>query len=141
MAFILLAIYLCVAAIIIAVVNPMSKKHIWLYSVLTPLLLTVIHVIIRIIFNESFFSNAAVMGQATGSGFIPIIVTFIILYTSLEGKFKKKEHYKYPKWLILLIIILAAFGSYIQYQNYKVQKGIQYYIEKSSLNYDKNENK
>ena len=140
MAFIHLAIYLAVAAIVIAVVKPTSKKHIWLYSVLTPVVLTVIHTIIRVMFDESVFSNAAVMGQATGSSLTPIIVTFIILYICLEGKFNKKENYKYPKWLLVLIVILIAFGSYVQYLHYQTQKGIQDYIETRYLNHENNEN-
>ncbi len=122
MAFIHLAIYLTVAAIVIAVVKPLSKKQVWLYSFLIPVVLTLIYIIIRVYSDESVFSNAAIMGQATGSSLIPLIFSIITLYICLESKYEKKEKYKYPKWLIALIIIFIAIGSYSQYLNYKVSQ-------------------
>lgn len=128
-----IAFFLLVSAIIIAYVKPKTMTEVWLYSIVVPILL----VFWVALFDSMFFDAYSPIGNrialALGECLISIIVSVPTLYFYLKKKLSTNKQFKFPKGLIVSIIILIVLGVMSECGNYRWKKAMTQtnYLEKT----------
>ena len=130
--FLNLAFFLLVTALVIAVAKPKSKTHVWIYSFLTPVVLSVIYALCVAIFSDSQMPLSYQLGGLIGSNAPSILITIITLFYCLKKKLENKESYKYPKAIFIVIAVCAIIGCIQLYMSYQSHNVLEHYIEMQS---------
>jgi Ca2+/Na+ antiporter len=120
-----IAIFLSIAAIIIAFQKPKSKIAILLISLFVPIVLAFVVALIEASFSKSTLSYANKMAWSIGDSLISVIVSILTLFFCLKKKYAKLangEQYKFPKGLIIAIIILLSLGLLSEWGIYNRKK-------------------
>ena len=130
--FLNLALFLLLAAIVIAVARPTSKLQVWLLSILAPIVFAFAFAICVALFSNSRFPMGYVMGGSVGGNVPSILITIITLFFCLKKKMERKEDYKYPKGIFAVIIVCAIIGCIQLYLSYQSSKTIEQYVEMKS---------
>ena len=134
--FILLAIFLLIVAIVIALVKPSSKTQVWLYSIGVPVLLSIIVGFVVASLTSSYYSFSYVVGSTVGSCILPIVISGIALFFCLKSKLEKKEEYKYPMAIIAFIVLSAIIGGLMYFFSYQNDKAVKEFIARD-YNFDR----
>ena len=130
--FLNLALFLLLAAIVIAVAKPTSKLQVWLFSIFAPMVFALVFALCVAIFSNSRLSMGYVMGGSVGGNVPSILITIITLFFCLKKKMECKEGYKYPKGIFAVIIVCAIIGCIQLYLSYQSRKTIEQYVEMKS---------
>ena len=117
-----IAVFLVVAAIIIYVYKPKSKSDAWLYSLIIPIVVYLFASTINRFFYYPDADTSYLFASTLGECLVSIVVSFVILLICLKKKYEKGEQFKFPKWLITIIIILFALGLFSEWGNYTRNK-------------------
>ena len=86
--FLNLALFLFLAAIVIAVAKPTSKLQVWLLSILAPIVFAFAFALCVAIFSNSRLSIGYLMGGSVGGNVPSILITIITLFFCLKKKIK-----------------------------------------------------
>lgn len=119
-----IAFFLLVAAIIIAVMKPKSKTEVWLYSIIVPLVLAFAIAIVEASLSESSWSFSNKIAASIGGSLVSVIVSIPTLFIYLKKKLAAGENFKFPKGLIIAIVVLAALGLFSEWGNYYREKSL-----------------
>ena len=119
-------------AIVIAVIKPSSKTQVWFLSVLVPISFVFFYGICVIFLSGSKLPLGYQLGGFVGSNVPSIIISILTLFLCLKKKFETKEDYRYPKSIIIVIIICAIIGSVQLYLSYQSRKAVEQYMEITS---------
>lgn len=130
--FLNLALFLFLAAIVIAVAKPTSKLQVWLLSILAPIVFAFAFALCVAIFSNSRLPMGYVMGGFIGGNAPSILIIIITLFFFLKKKMERKEDYKYPKGIFAVIIVCAIIGCIQLYISYQSSKTIEQYVEMKS---------
>ena len=130
--FLNLAIFLLVAALVIAVAKPKSRTQVWIYSILTPVVLSVIYALSVAMSSDSQMPLSYQLGGLIGGNAPSILITIITLFYCLKKKVENKDNYKYPKVIFIVIAVCAIIGCIQLYMSYRSHKVLEQYIEMKS---------
>lgn len=120
--FLNLAIFLLVAALVIAVAKPKSKTQVWIYSILTPVVFSVIYALCVAMFSDSQMPVSYQLGGLIGGNAPSILITIITLFYWLKKKLENNDSYKYPKAIFIVIAVCAIIGCIQLYMSYRSHK-------------------
>ena len=119
-----IAFFLVVAAIIIALVKPNSKTDVWLYSIIVPVVLALVIAIVEASLSESSWSYSNKIAASIGGSFVSVVVSIPTIYVYLKKKLETGEQFKFPKGLIISIIVLIVLGLFSEWGNYYREKAM-----------------
>ena len=129
MQFINLSIFLVVAAVAIAILKPKSKTQVWLFSIFIPIVFSFLYGYGAILISGSKLPIAYQLGGFIGGSVPSIIVSILVLLFCLKKKLKTKEEFKYPRLIIIPIIICALIGGIMLYIKHKADNGMGEYFK------------
>lgn len=120
-----LSFFLLIAAIIVAVTRPKSKLQVWLYSIVTPFLLSFIIAIAEAPFLNLNYNYSNRLAWSFGESVISIIVTIPTIFFCLKKKLVLGEKYKFPSGIITTIIVLFIIACILECSSYVRKKTLQ----------------
>lgn len=141
MQFITLSIFLIVATIAIATIKPKTKKQVWAFGILLPIVFSFLIGFCVALLSGSKPSLGYQMGSFMGSSVPSVIITSIILCFSFDRKLKSGNEYKFPKLIIIPILVCAIIGGIMLYMKMQTNKLLYHYIEEREENYSMTENR
>ena len=119
-----IALFLIVAAIFIAVYKPESKSDAWIFSLVIPIVLLIL---VTVYYSFSYGSEtnfAYSLGTAIADCLASIIISFITLFKYLRKKYVAGDQFRFPKGLIVAIVVFVALGLFSAWGNYRREKVI-----------------
>lgn len=117
-----IVILLSIAAIIIAFQKSKSKTTIWFISFFVPILFAFAVALIEAPLSKSTLSFANKMAWSIGDSLIAVIVSIPTLFFCLKKKLANGEQYKFPKGLVIAIIVVLALGLMSECGSYNRKK-------------------
>lgn len=114
-----IAFFILISAIFIAIYKPKSKSDVWLFSIVIPVVLLFVVSVLYLIFSNSDAGTLYLLASALGENLIPMVMSFIVLFVYLKKKLKAGDQFKFPKGLIIAIIVFFALGLFSEWGNYK----------------------
>ena len=130
--FLNLAIFLLVAAIVIAVMKPKSKAQVWIVCIITPIIFALIYGLSMVLLSGSSLPTGYQLGGSVGGNAPSILISAITLFFCLKKKLEEKDSYKYPKGIFAVIIVCAIIGCVQLYMTYQSRKTLEQYVEMKS---------
>lgn len=109
-----LAIFLFGAACVIAVIKPKSMTHVWIVSILTPILITFLLLTFRVLLSN-ILPTSYQLGKHIGAHIPSILISYITLFLCLKKKYETDEKNQFPKKLIIGIAIFTILVGIQQY--------------------------
>lgn len=119
-----IAFFLMVSAIIIAYAKPKSITVIWLYSLVTPIMLVFWVALLNVLFLDANSPVGNRIAFAFGECLISIIISTPTIFYYLKKKLLTSEQSNFPKGLIYGIIILTILGVLSECGNYRWKKSV-----------------
>lgn len=122
-----LFLYLLLASFVIYTTQPESKLSVWFHAISLPLIFNGLYLLFlySTIEGTYFQHQSYLVGREFRSCIIPSIICGLIIYFQLNKKFKNKGKLKFPKLLILSIIIVLGIGVYQRYVENQTKKSIE----------------
>ena len=105
-----IACFLLIAAIFLAIYKPQSKSDAWLFGIIIPMVLFLLVFVFNRFTSRPDTKFSLLLVSTLGYCLPSIIITFFVLFIFLKKKYVMKEQFKFPKGLIVSIIVLLALG-------------------------------
>lgn len=132
-----IAIFLIIAAITVSNVVPESKGEVWRSSIIIPISFAIVASFILAVISSSTAFFTYRFGEALGGCVPSIIVSSLTIYFCLKNKLEHEDDYKYPKVLLVVIVICLLIGGLQLYLSYHNRKALVEYLN-SEMNSDDN---
>lgn len=124
-----LFLFLLIALIVIYVISPKTKTHLWLSAVLVPLSMVILYSLISGISNSTNISSAYVAGSAMTTTLLPAIIVGFVIYFQLKKKLANEGKVKFPVFLVIVMGIALVVGIIMVVVEHKTESYMRNLLE------------
>src|SRR5690554_2284326 len=127
-----LCFYLIVALFSYYNFSPKRKTALWIYTILIPLITSIIYIIYSYASNDY---NSFKAGQAFSYSIVPTIISGVVIYFLLKKKMVNEGATKFPIILFVFIIITFGLGLYQNHLKEERQKKVELILQEFDSSY------